>query len=175
VERDRDQRSSRRRSTLLLAGAIATLTVGVPAASPQQGPGTPDFALFVSYRITSVPSAPSGVYRARGTFSTTGTVTDSGTATLSYRITARGPDTVRGVETLRGARGTAVVRFQASAVPVGKRKLNERPGPTRIFGVGVSRVASGTRAYTALRADVGTMGYSIDFSRRTTSSLHTFR
>jgi hypothetical protein len=151
------------------------MAVGVTAATPAEAPSRPSFALFVSYRITTVPRAPSGLYRARGTFSATGVVTDSGTASLVYRITARGPDTVRGVETLRGKRGRLVVRFQASAVAVGKRKLNERPGPTRVFGVGASRIASASRAYAQLRARTGTVGYAIDFRRRTTSSLHTVR
>jgi hypothetical protein len=128
----------------------------------------------VTYRITSVPLAPSGLYRATGTFTTAGAVADSGSATLVYRITARGPDTVRGEETLRGEKGTLVVRFQASAVPVGKRKLNERPGPTRIYGIGASRIDRGGGAYARLRGRTGRIGYTIDFGRQTTSSLHTF-
>jgi hypothetical protein len=137
-------------------------------------PATPELGVFVSYRITIVPPTPSGLYRASGTFTTTGAVADTGTATLVYRITARGPDTIRGEETLRGEQGTLVVRFQASAVPVGERKLNERPGPTRIYGIGASRIDRGSGAYARLRGRIGKIGYTIDFARRTTSSLQTF-
>jgi hypothetical protein len=148
------------------APAAATTTVAAPA--------TPAFAIFATYRITSVPPAPSGVYRATGTFTTTGGVEDSGTAVLVYRITARGPDTIRGEGTLRGERGTLVVRFQASAIPVGERELNERPGPMRVYGVGASRIDRGGGAYARLRGRAGTIGHTIDFGRRTTSSLQTF-
>jgi hypothetical protein len=137
-------------------------------------PATPELAIFVSYRITSVPLAPSGLYRASGTFTTTGAVSDTGTAALVYRITARGPDAIRGEETLRGEQGTLVVRFQASAIPVGARKLNERPGPTRIYGIGASRIDRARGAYARLSGRTGRFGYTIDFGRRTTASLQTF-
>jgi hypothetical protein len=146
--------------------AESTTTVAAPA--------TPELAIFVTYGIMSVPPVPSGLHRATGTFTTTGSVADSGSAALVYRITARGPDTIRGEETFRGEKGTLVVRFQASAVPVGERKLNERPGPTRVYGVGASRIDHGSRAYDRLRGRTGTIGYTIDFGRRTTSSLQTF-
>lgn len=155
--------------------ALAALAVVVPASSPAAEPPKPELALFVSYRITTVPHAAGGLYRATGTFSVTGRIADSGTASSTFRLTARGPDTIRGVETVRGKRGRVVVRFQASAQPVGKRKLNERPGPERVIGIGAWRIASATRAYEALRGRTGTMGYTIDFRRRTTASLHTLR
>jgi hypothetical protein len=158
----------------LFVAVTTAAAVSLPASA---GPGSeePEFALFVSYQITSVPRVASGLYRAVGTFSATGRVNDSGTASSTYRITARGPDAVRSVETLRGKRGRLVVRFQASVVSVGKRKINQRPGPARVVGVGAWRVASGTGAYAQLRGKTGTMGYAIDFRRRTTSSLHILR
>jgi hypothetical protein len=156
--------------------AVEYLRAVIQAASASApAPAKPEVAVFVTYRITSVPPAPSGLYRATGTFTTTGAVTDSGKASLVFRITARGPDTIRGEETLRSEQGMLVVRFQASAVPVGSRKLNERPGPMRIFGMGVSRIDTGRRAYAQLGGRTGTMGYTIDFGARTTSSLYAFR
>ena len=152
--------------------AAVSVLVALPGAGSARRAQTTDLAVFVSYRITRVPAAPSGLYRALGTFSTTGRVSDSGTASSAYRITARGPDAVRGEDRLRGRRGRLVVRFQASIVSVGKRKINERPGPARVFGVGAWRIVSGTGRYARLRGKTGTMGYTIDFRRRTTSSLH---
>jgi hypothetical protein len=151
-----------------VAGAVPAATVG-PGASGQE------LALFVSYRITRVPSSAGGLYRATGTFSTTGRVSDSGTASSAYRITARGPDTIRSAETFSGKLGRLVVRFQGSVVSIGPRKLNERPGPDRVIGVGVWRVVSGTRAYAALAGETGSVGYTIDFKRRTTTTLYLLR
>jgi hypothetical protein len=155
-------------------GEAAAPTEQPPPTTTVASPSAPELAIFVTYRITSVPLAPSGLYRATGTFTTTGAVTDSGTAALVYRITARGQDTIRGEETLRGERGTVVVRFQASTVPVGGRKLNERPGPTRVYGVGASRIDRGSGSYARLGRLNGTMGYAVDLRRRAASSLHTF-
>lgn len=152
------------------APTVRSTTTVAAAAEP----ATPELAIFGTYRVTSVPLAPSGLYRATGRFTTAGAIADSGSAELVYRITARGPDTVRGEETLRGEMGTLVVRFQASAVPVGERKLNERPGPTRVYGVGASRIDRAGGAYARLRGRTGTVGYTIDFRRRVTSSLQTF-
>lgn len=147
----------------------------LPAATAGQKAEPQDFALFVSYRITRVPSGAGGLYRAVGTFSATGGVSDSGTASSAYRISARGPDTVRSADTFTGKRGRLVVRFQASVVSVGKRKINERPGPDRVVGLGVWRVVSATGAYAGLRGKTGTVGYTIDFRRRTTSTLYILR
>lgn len=159
--------------------AVAVAVAAVAAASPRAATGqraaSRDFALFVSYRVTRVPSVASGLYRAAGTFTATGRVSDSGTAASAYRITARGPDTVRSAETFRGRRGRLVVRFQASVVSVGKRKINQRPGPDRVVGVGIWRVVSGTGAYAGLRRRTGTVGYTIDFRRRRTSTLYLLR
>lgn len=154
--------------------ALSSL-VAVPAASPEETAQAPEFALFISYRLTQVPRVASGLYRAAGTFTTTGRVSGSGTGSFVYRITARGPDAVRGVETLRGTRGRLVVRIQASVVSVGRRRINERPGPARVVGVGAWRIATATGAYAPLRGRTGTMGYTIDFRRRTASTLHTLR
>jgi hypothetical protein len=169
--------SAGKRFRVLFITAILALAspVAIPAASPRERSQAPTLALFVSYRVTQVPRVASGLYRAAGTFTTTGRVSGSGTASFVYRITARGPDAVRGVETLRGARGRLVVRFQASIVSVGKRRINERPGPDRVVGVGVWRIASATRDYAPLRGKTGTVGYTIDFRRRTTSTLHILR
>jgi hypothetical protein len=161
---------------LAVAVALTAAATGpVQAATARQRGAAPDFALFVSYRMTRVPSVPSGLYRAVGTFAAAGRLSDSGTASSAYRITARGPDAVRSVETFRGKRGRLVVRFQASVVSVGKRRINERPGPDRVVGVGVWRVVNGTGAYAELRGKTGTVGYSIDFRRRTTSTLYILR
>jgi hypothetical protein len=173
VRSGKEQRSWGKRLWSLSALALAAAAAGsLPAATAGQRSKTQDFALFVSYRMTRVPLVPSGLYRAVGTFSATGRVSDSGTASSAYRITARGPDAVRSVETFRGKRGTLAVRFQASVVSVGKRKISQRPGPARVFGVGAWRIASGTRSYAELRGKTGTMGYMIDFRRRTTSILY---
>ena len=155
--------------------AVLAASVVVPAALPGDQAEKPELSLFVSFRITEVPRVRSGLYRAAGTFSGTGRVSDSGTASSVYRITARGPDAVRGVDTFRGKRGRLVVRFQASVASVGKRKIGERPGPDRVVGVGEWRIASATRAYAARRGRTGVMGYTIDFRRRTTSSLYILR
>jgi hypothetical protein len=161
---------------LAVAVAMAAAAAGCPqGATAGQRSATRDFALFVSYRITRVPSVPSGLYRAVGTFTATGRVSDSGTAASAYRITARGPDAVRSAETFRGKRGRLVVRFQASVVSVGKRKINQRPGPDRVVGVGVWRVVNGTGVYAGLRRKTGRVGYTIDFRRRTTSTLYILR
>jgi hypothetical protein len=149
--------------------------VALPAVSPEEASQAPELAIFVSYRVTQVPRVASGLYRAAGTFTTTGSVSGSGKASFAYRITARGPDAVRGVETLRGTRGSLVVRLQASVVSVGKRRINERPGPARVVGVGAWRIASAARDYARLRGRTGTVGYTIDFRRRTTSTLHILR
>jgi hypothetical protein len=146
--------------------AESTTTVAAPT--------TPELTISATYRITSVPPAPSGLYRAVGTFTATGAVADSGSAALVYRITARGGDTIRGEETLRGEEGTLVVRFEASAVPESGRELYERPGPTRVHGVGASRIDRGSDAYNRLRGGTGTIRYAIDFGRRTTTSRLTF-
>jgi hypothetical protein len=171
---------------MLILGAVVALAgcdVGDDAAEPAAptaesttvaAPATPKLAIFATYRITSVPLAPSGLYRATGTFTTTGAVADSGSAALVYRITARGPDAIRGEETFRGGEGTLVVRFQASAFSVDERKLNERPGPTRVYGVGASRIDRASGAYDRLGRRTGTIGYGVDFGRRRTSSRHTF-
>jgi hypothetical protein len=177
VRRERNPSSTRKPFPLLFIGAVLVLIapVAVPAASPLERSQAPELALFVSYRLTQVPRVASGLYRATGTFTTTGRVSGSGTASFAYRITARGPDAVRGVETLRGARGSLVVRIQASVVSVGKRRINERPGPPRVVGIGAWRIASATRDYARLRGRTGTVGYTIDFRRRTTSTLHILR
>lgn len=150
---------------------------GAPAAESTTtvaARATPKLSISVTYRITSVPLAPSGLYRATGDFRTTGAVADSGSATLVFRITARGRDTVRGEETFSGEEGTFVVRFQASAISVDQRKLNERPGPTRVYGVGASRIDRGSGAYDRLGGRTGTVAYGVDFGRRKASSRHTF-
>jgi hypothetical protein len=160
-----------------LVVALAGCDVGDDEAAPTTtaaAPAIPELAISATYRITSVPLAPSGLYRAAGTFTTTGEVADSGSAALVYRITARGGDTIRGEETFRGEEGMLVVRFEASAVPEGGRQLYERPGPTRIHGVGASRIDRGSGAYNRLRGGTGRIRYAIDFGRRKTTSRLTF-
>jgi hypothetical protein len=156
--------------------ALAGCDVGDDEAEPAAptAPSTSELAIAVTYRITSVPLAPSGLYRAAGTFTATGAVADSGSATMVFRITARGGDTIRGEETFRGEEGTLAVRFEASAVPEGDRNLYERPGPNRIHGEGASRIDRGSGAYDRLRGRTGTIRYAIDFGRRTTTSRLTF-
>jgi len=174
MRRRRERRSATRRRAGLGAavGGLLVSGVALPAASPVPRAETPEFALFVTYRITNVPRVPSGLYRATGTFTATGSPSDSGTASSLYRITGRGPDSVRGESAFRGKRGRLVVRFQASVDSIGKGKINERPGPSSVVGLGSWRVVSGTGGYTSLRGKTGTVGYTIDFRRRTGSSLH---